>query len=181
MIWFVLGPSGAGRSTFCEWLGSKTEWRHYEIDCWGVDGIDLHELRAEWDLFLNAGKIHPLAGEIGRRVAEARKEHAVLSFPSQLVLRSVRLRAAAEAGIRVVYLYGSPQDCLNSFLEREGMNGRNLTAEHWKRFNVCLYQEISKPEYAKHIVSAFANGGVRKTCAEIFAEMNISREATESL
>ena len=54
-VWLILGPSGAGKSGFGRWLATEQNWLQLEIDRFPEgDGIDLNNLRAEWNASMSA-------------------------------------------------------------------------------------------------------------------------------
>ena len=69
-VWLILGPSGAGKSSFGEWLAAERNWLHLEIDQFPKDGIDVNNLRGEWDEFYGRGNAECL-GEVLRQRLEA--------------------------------------------------------------------------------------------------------------
>lgn len=53
-ILFLLGSSGAGKSRLGQWIAEDLDFFWIEIDRWpDGDGIDLTDLRAEWDALWN--------------------------------------------------------------------------------------------------------------------------------
>jgi len=171
-ILLILGPSGAGKSCFGSWLASAQGWLHYEIDRHPYNGIDLNGLRSEWDIFLRDTDAQPLAAIFRQRLQSASKIHAVLTFPSNLILSPGHMQAAAQAGMQAIYLYGSEVNCIAAFLNREGQKG--LTREHWMANNRSLYLEISKPEYYPYKREVFTENGDRKPHGEVFATLGMT-------
>jgi hypothetical protein len=171
-ILLILGPSGAGKSCFGSWLALAQSWLHYEIDRYPDDGIVLNGLRAEWDEFLRDMNAQPLATILQQRLQSASKIHAVLTFPSNLILPLGHIQAAAQAGMQAIYLYGSEENCIAAFLNREGQEG--LTREHWRKNNLGLYLEIRKPEYDPYKIEVFTENGDRKPHAEVFAALRMT-------
>ena len=144
---FLLGPSGAGKSKLSEWVAEDTGFLHIEIDRWpDGDGIDLAGLRNDWNTYLESGDPSRLAAAIRKRIRNARKQGAILSFPSTLVLAVPQMKAAEEHGIRPIVLYGTDADCLGAFLRREAELGRGLATDHWVQNNARTYAQFSRPE-----------------------------------
>jgi len=157
-ILFLLGPSGTGKSTIARWVAEDLHFLHLEIDRYpDGDGIDLENLREEWNAFCD-GQLHPIASELRRRVHSARCSGAVVSFPSRLVLSLGQLLAAQSIGIRSVILYGTAAECISAFIRREKESGRGLTASHWRRNNESEYLQFSRPEFAPFRLTAFVSG-----------------------
>jgi hypothetical protein len=171
-ILLVLGPSGVGKSTFAEYLYKERHWLHLEIDQYPNDGIDLHDLRQQWDLFYGSRKPDDLVMEIRKRSMRIRTENCVLSFPSGVVLSPGHIAAAERAFIRVAYLYGSAAHCINAFLERERKSGRNLGLDHWLANNTASYLMMSDPAFQPYRTHVFNFQGKRRSHPDVLREIN---------
>lgn len=168
-ILFVLGPSGAGKSTVAAWAAEDLGVLHLEIDRYPEgDGIDMADLRMEWDEFWTEAKIQPLADALAARAAE--KPGIIVSFPSGVVLSDLQLAVAHEAGVKVAILYGTGAECVTAFLQRETAVGGSLDAEHWVRYNMQAYANFSLPYLAPYRVLAFEKGQFRNR-TELVAEL----------
>ncbi|MBI4530883.1 MAG: hypothetical protein HY709_05110 [Candidatus Latescibacteria bacterium] len=94
-VWFILGPAGAGKSTFSKYLAHRKNWLHLEIDQFSInergtciydeEGIAIHGLRRKWDLFYKEKEGKPIVRKIRQKYGTAKKDGAVLSFPSTIV------------------------------------------------------------------------------------------------
>jgi len=158
-IVFILGPSGAGKTTLAKDLESGLNFIHLDIDrADGQDGIDVENLRSEWNEYLRSNQAQRLANVIHQRTAGENKRGAILSFPSGLVLTDEHIREGTEHGIVTVILYGPRQDCINSFLEREKTTSRHLGINHWERNNRESYALFGLPEFAPYRILTFENG-----------------------
>jgi hypothetical protein len=153
-----------GKTTLGSWLRDDLDFLHLEIDRWDSgrgDGIDLEGLRGEWNAFWSSGDARRLAEAIRGRVAASENRGAVLTFASPLVLTLQQISAAADVGIRVLILFGSEAECLESFLRRENASGRRLDANHWRLNNAGSYARFRLPEYGPYRVMAFQDGRFR--------------------
>jgi len=158
-ILFVLGPSGAGKTTFGRCVKTNLDFLWIDIDPMpNVDGIDLAGLRTEWDEFFNACHAGAIATTLRGRVSKGGTRGAVLTFSSLVVFSSPQLAALKKAGIRVLILYGSQEDCLAAFLKRERETGRNLTEEHWRRHNCDTHKRLGDSSYDPYRVTVFQAG-----------------------
>lgn len=165
-LFFITGPSGAGKSQSGVWLAEDLNFLHIEVDRWPEgDGIDLANLRIEWDTFLSSGNAEFLANKLCRIIKEGGKAGAVLTFSSLIVFQPHLIAQLASKGIAVVILYGSGAECLNAFLDRENKTGRRLPAEHWIVNNQNTYAEFSRPEYSQFRLPVFENGDRRSRAA----------------
>lgn len=87
LMWFILGPSGVGKSSFGQYIAHAKGWLHLEIDQFpNGDGIDTHGLREPWDLFFLKKDPSALAAELARRVESEKSQGGVASFPGGVVL-----------------------------------------------------------------------------------------------
>jgi hypothetical protein len=169
---FVLGPSGTGKSFIGEYISTERRYLHVEIDRFPEgDGIDLANLRTEWDEFFVAAAAASLSAALTARAAASAKVACVLTFPSGVVLSTAHIAAAQDSNIIVRYLYGSAADCIRSFLEREQSTARNLPVEHWLANNGCAYLQVSRPEFAPYRIATFEAGGVRASAETLAAQI----------
>lgn len=172
-IILLLGPSGSGKSNTGNWLREDLDFLHYDIDRRdGQDGINYHDLRAQWNRFHDNFHAEDLAIEMRRRIDAENKQGAILTFSSLLVLSKEHIDNALLYGILVLVMYGTGSDCLKAFLKRE----RDLRSpldgniEHWICNNVWSYPRLSKPEYDTTRIMNFSNGEFRSR-AEIVADI----------
>jgi hypothetical protein len=164
-ILFVLGPSGAGKTTLGQWLAEDLHFLRIEIDQWPADGIDRANLRPEWNEFWDRCQAGAIASTLRARVLNDGARGAVLTFPSRVVFSVQQLAVLEQAGIRVLVLYGSEDDCLAAFLRREKESGRNLTEEHWRRNSCDTHKLLADSSYAPYRVTVFQAGRFRDRAA----------------
>ena len=146
IVLFLLGPSGVGKSSLGKYLSTKN-WLHIEIDRYPEgDGIDLNNLRTEWEEYYLKSLPGALHSELKLRTISASASGCILTVPNGLVIGRALVELSQEVGISVRYLYGPAADCISTFLQREISSGRGLTAEHWVRYNRDPYIEMSLPE-----------------------------------
>ena len=154
-ILFVLGPSGAGKTTLGQWLAEDLHFLWIEIDQWMTDGIDRANLRPEWNEFWDRCQNGAIASTLRARVLNDGARGAVLTFPSLVVFSVQQFAVLEQAGIRVLVLYGSEEDCLAAFLKREKESGRNLSDEHWRKNNCDTNKLLADSSYAPYRVTVF--------------------------
>jgi hypothetical protein len=159
-----------GKSSFGGWLAEERDWLHLEVDRYPdpADGITLHNLRSGWDDFFCRGNPKGLSETLQRRLAAKSKTGCVVTFPGNLVLSPDRMIAAARAGIRTIYLYGSAADCITAFLTREQQTGRNLPLTHWIGHNWRSYMQMSEPAFAPFRIHVFTHMCTRRSHEEVF-------------
>lgn len=181
----LLGPSGSGKSTIA---AAMRGYLHIELDGTSrnpprrrppiasrlrtrlergltirgaeFDAISFGHFSREWRSFL-VGDATPLIEELHRRAERARATACVVSFPSGVVFSATQIEVAERAGMNVKILYGSEDDCIRAFLEREAKTGRGLDAGHWRRYNAETYRAMGRDEYAPYRVLAFTMNGER--------------------
>jgi hypothetical protein len=118
MHYFLLGPSGVGKTTFGDWLGAR-RYLHIPIDRPDRrDGIDVAGLRDLWNK-LGQGDPGPMADELQDRADAKGKKGCVLTFPSVTFFPLNWVDLLAKHDIAVRYLYGHKELCITAFLGRE--------------------------------------------------------------
>jgi shikimate kinase len=167
-ILFILGPSGVGKSRFGKYLEQKYRWLHLEIDQYR--GIDIHELRKEWDLFYHQKNSTCLVDNLHQKVIDTSSTNCVLTFPSKLVLSPEHIKVC-ESAIQICYLYGSADHCISAFLRRESETKRNLDFRHWIN-NGGIYLEMSNPSFEPYRVHVFTHDGRKRSNKEIWADVS---------
>ena len=171
-IWLILGPGGAGKTSFGKWLAAERNWSHLEIDQYpDGDGIDFHNLRAEWDEFYGHGNPKALGDAVQQRLGANPIARGVLSFPGNLVLSEDQMIAATQTGIRTICLYGSAAHFITAFLNRERQTGRNLDLKHWLDHNRDSYMRMSEPALDPYRIHVFTHMGVHRPRARVFEEL----------
>ena len=143
-IIFILGPSGAGKSTLGRWLVDDAGYFHLELDVWARDGIELAGLGTEWDCFWNSGDATPLCQALRKLMQDANRSAMVVTFSSEVCISRTHLHALCDNAITPLILFGTKQECLEAFFERETSTGRNLDSRHWHRHNASFDQFASE-------------------------------------
>src|SRR5205809_846247 len=129
-ILFILGPSGAGKTTLAENLGKNCKFLHLDFDLSKVDGVNQAGLREEWNPFVSHRRFEPLIESIRKKIVKPLKGASV-TCPSGVVLPRDLLIKMKLFGVECVIMYGSRADCLAAFLRREKETGRGFNEEHW--------------------------------------------------
>ena len=161
-ILFLLGPSGVGKTTLGQWVSEDLDLLWIEIDRFpDGDGIDLANLRTEWDAFWNVCDAGVIATTLRERVLAKGACGAILTFPSLVVFSAEHLECLEQAGIRVLVLYGAEETCLAAFLQRERESGRNLSKEQWLHNNSHIQKRLGESSYERYRLMAFEAGRFR--------------------
>ena len=174
-IWFILGPSGVGKTTFAEYLANHQNWLHLDFDRPRKprgDNVDRLKMWKQLDNFFFKFKKRPLLRAIRKKVAPLSDATGiVLSFPSDYVASPDHISAISDY-VKTFYLYGNRQLCLDAFLDREQTTGRQLGEEYWKEHNRAMYESLDSCGLHPWIVHAFHdNGDVRKSTETLFSEI----------
>lgn len=170
MHYFILGPSGSGKSYVAKRFAASIDALWLEADLVYEDGINALGLRREWDIFVNFGVYEPICDEFDRRAAAQKKQSVVLSLPGFPILTLEHAERAKSRG-RIFYLSGTPEQCLDSFLRREKATGRNLDAAHWHRNRRDFFDCLERPEFKPLMISNFNGDGSYRTLEEVFSDL----------
>jgi gluconate kinase len=168
-ILFVLGPSGAGKTTLGQSLTTELGMLHIDFDQWPENGVDREGLRPEWEKFL-AGNLQSLADAIRKRMRAGTHCGAVVTCPSKLVLPRDLFAAAEPLGYRFIILYGTGAECLEGFLRGEHVARHGLSEDHWIDNNAWSYAVFSRSEFDDYRIAAFDTAGFRPRL-EVLAEI----------
>jgi shikimate kinase len=171
MWWFILGPSGVGKSSFGQYLAQEKNWLHLEIDQFPNDGINIHQLREPCDNFYHKKDSSSLVAELTQRVTSQGKAGGVATFPGNFVLFQEHITACRSL-IAIFYLYGSAEQCINAFLKREQETGRNLSLDHWMGNNYSTHPIMSDHIFEHNRVNVFTHEGSRRADLDVFAELS---------
>lgn len=178
-IWFILGLSGAGKTHFSNHLSNKRDWSHINIDheykskeSTIINGIDFYNLRIPWDTFVKEKNIEPLVKIITKNYISEKKCGAILSFPSDLIFTIKDINILKEK-IKVIYLYSSRDNCLNSFLKRELEaeipRVSKDAPEHWQKHNINMLKAL--PTLNQYKFNTFKEDNTRKSRDELYEEI----------
>src|SRR6266446_6022218 len=107
MHYFILGPSGSGKSHVGEKFAASIDALYLESDLVYEDGINALGLREEWDAFHKFGNYEPIFAEFDRRAAAQKKQSVVLCLPGFPIL-TLEHAERAKSRARIIYLSGTP-------------------------------------------------------------------------
>jgi hypothetical protein len=161
------GPAGVGKSNFASCFLSSQGWKHLELDEYSGGSVD-SLLRPGWDDFFCRHEPVRLHKELLRRPTNS--ENLVVT-PTGLTLFDPDHISAARDLFHIAYLWGSPEDCLRSFLERERRTGRGLTGPTWLFNNERVYFWLDLPFNKLRRVNAFADDGSRRPDSDILLDL----------
>jgi shikimate kinase len=171
-IIFILGPSGVGKSEFSHSLANALKYDHVETDLYRQDGIEVEQLREEWNIFSNVNDAAPLAKTLNQRIKLRECSGLIISFSSLTWLSDEQLLELCKNEIAPIILFAEREECLRSFLERERKTGRQLSANHWERHNHC-FDRFGRSGIEKFRIRTFESG-VRKNDKTLIEEVKTS-------
>lgn len=157
-IIFILGLSGTGKSKLGEWVGADLSFLHIEQDSVDGNGIDIWEIRNEWEEFLVKREPQRLLSSLRTLGEQANKKGAILTFSSMVRPSIEEMRYFDASGITTRILYGSDEDCLHSYLQREKETGRGYDEARWHKYNADTSTKFSEPEYKPYKLLGFDSG-----------------------
>jgi len=161
------GPAGVGKSNFASRFLHSHGWKHLELDEYSGGGVDAL-LRPGWDDFFCRHEPVKLREELCRRCTDS--ENLVVT-PTGRTLFDPDHNSAAKGLFHIAYLWGSPEHCLRSFLERERRTGRGLTRPTWLLNNKHVYSWLDLPFNKPLRVNAFADDGSRRPDSDILLDL----------
>jgi shikimate kinase len=167
---FILGPSGSGKSYVGEKFAASIDALYLESDLVYEDGINALGLREEWDAFDKFGIYEPICDEFDRRAAAQKKQSVVLCLPGFPILTTEHAERA-KSRARIIYLSGTPEQCLDSFLRREKTTGRNLDAAHWYRNTHEFFKYLELPQFKPLVICNFNPDGSYRALEEVFSDV----------
>ncbi len=148
-------------------MTEQNNWLHLELDQGtNIDGIDLFKFRYEWELFFNKGITELLVDKLTEIYSSQNFNGAVVTFASRYVLSREHIEAV-KSHIKTVYLFGSKQYCIKSFLERKDETGRDLNGFYWKLNNEMVYELISDSSFRPYRLNVFDKYGKRKNLSDV--------------
>lgn len=169
-IWFIFGLSGAGKTYLGEYL-SKRNYLHMEIDG-GIterDCFDKYGLWTQWETFMRMNDPGLLLSEIKTKYEDVKKEGAVLSFFSHLIIDSSKIVNLSEMS-KILFLRGPAEFCIRSFLKRVAEENRDLDEKHWQIHNSALIEHMKDFQIQRFCIDVFNPDGTRKSIDEILAQ-----------
>ncbi len=172
MHYFILGPSGAGKSYVAENFAASISALWLEVDVWppSQKRIDELNLRPEWEALLAKGDAVPICDEFDKRAKAEGKTGVVLSLPGFPILNTNHAEGA-KGRARIVYVTGTPGQCLDSFLRREKLTGRSLDVTHWCKNTGDFFSALERSEFKRLAINNFNPDGTYRALDDIFAEI----------
>jgi hypothetical protein len=171
MHYFLLGPSGVGKTRFGNWLEANLRYHHIRVD--NGDGSELSQEPRLWELWKRgnpkiietAPSFIDVAGLFSdelQKCADANgKKGCVLTFWSYTVFPPNEIDSLAKHNIAVKYLYGPKENCIEAAISREAANGRaDRDRAHWCTHN-RTYQRMGGPGLSSYRADIITSSGER--------------------
>jgi hypothetical protein len=173
----LLGPSGAGKTTLGDALVKNLGVLHVLFDGHpNGNGVDVEQLRVEWDALLESRNPKPLADTVRRRIEAARYSGVVISCPSGIMPaedgkaapwhfpRSL-LSGMTTIGVRCVVLVAPLAACMDAAIRRPGTR---VTVRSWA-VNNSNWTDFQQTAFPENVLETFA-GGERRPESEVLGE-----------
>jgi hypothetical protein len=162
MHYFLLGPSGVGKTTFGDWLQENLQYLHVAVDRGDKpNGLIAEGLTESWRKLLQ-GDPAPFARELHERAKG--KKGCVLTFYSVDIFAPDEIDRLAEHNIAVWYLYGPKEFCIEAYVGRENRPDRDRA--FWCQNN-RTYQRMGGPGLSSYRADIIKSSGERLTGSEI--------------
>jgi hypothetical protein len=163
MHYFLLGPSGVGKTTFGDWLQNNRQYHHLAVDRGDEpNGLTAEGLIELWNKVLQAPA--PFATKLQDRAETEGKKGCVLTFPSVTFFAPGWVDHLAKHSMAVRYLYGPKESCIEAFVSREKRPGRDRT--FWSAVN-GNYEAMGSSQLAPYRANIIRSSGERLTGSEI--------------
>jgi len=173
-IIFLLGLSGTGKTSIGEHMASHQNWLHLDLDPINGEGLEKSGLSRDWLEFKSQKNSKPIIEELTSRYKAANKAGIIVTFSSTRIVESDVIESV-KGRIKIFYLSGTKDHCLNSFLEREKTSSRNLDSDHWIKFNDKLLNFLSRRKIAPYKIETFKTTGQRRPIKELLHEISVKK------
>lgn len=182
MHYFLLGPSGVGKTHFGNWLEIERGYHHIRVD--NGEGNELQEQEPRlWKLWVRGNPKTPfetsplfleVAGSFSDELKKCAEAHGkesgcVLTFWSYTVFGPGEINSLAKHSIIVRYLYGSEEKCIEDSFIRDAAkwsHDKVRARAHWCKHN-RTYQRMGGPGLAEYRVDVIEPSGRRLNETEI--------------
>jgi hypothetical protein len=167
MHYFVLGPSGVGKTTFGDWLQANRQYDHLAVDRGDEqNGLIAEGLVDPWNR-LTQGDAAPFGEALQERADAEGKKGCVLTFYSVDFFPLDWIVYLAGHDIAVRYLYGDKEKCIEAYLDREKREGHPKTREFWSTNNEENYGKIGAADLSPYRANIIDPSGKRLSEEEI--------------
>jgi hypothetical protein len=186
MHYFLLGPSGVGKTWFGNWLEAERGYHHIRVDD-GDRGSELQKEPRLWRSW-NRGdhrvfEASPTFIEVAapfsdglQKCAETKgKKGCVLTFWSYTVFPPKDIDVLAKHNIVVRYLYGPKEKCIDAAFTRDTAkwsHDEDRARAHWCEHNKT-YQRMGGPGLSDYRADIIEPSGKRLSGEEIAGPLRI--------
>jgi hypothetical protein len=186
--YFLLGPSGVGKTRFGDWLEAERKYHHMRVDN-GDQDSELGKEPTLLKLWMQGNPkspfetspsfielAEPFSNELQKCAqANGKKNGCVLTFWSYIVFAPSEIDALAKHNIVVKYLYGPKEKCIDAAFSRDAAkwsHDKDRARAHWCEHNKT-YQRMGGPGLSSYRADVFKPSGDRLSPEEIVARLAI--------
>jgi len=175
-IFFILGPSGVGKSTYGKLLAEHLGYNYFELD--DIQKSNSPALAKNIkDIILKkfffkrmADKPKKIAPKLNEFIQKNIKTGIVVGFRSKPYYTVHDCLELKKHGITAVYLNGPAYSCMEAFQKRDQGN----IASYWMRKNVGIFEFIEKNHTSapQFFIDTIMQDGQRTPSEEFFLKIN---------
>ncbi|MFA5747077.1 MAG: hypothetical protein WC926_03300 [Candidatus Paceibacterota bacterium] len=171
-IIFIFGPSGVGKSFYCNLIKNEYGYSLLKIDTDnnGKNTFAAYGFPLEWDKSFLKVDFKYLLDELKKRY-EVENKGIIVSFPTTYRITSEKIDSLKQLGVIPILLWGTEENCKLSAIERMRRKGREFDeGQYFERYderNSDTFKIYKQSQYDPFRIEAFRPDGSRFSGEEI--------------